>query len=64
MKASTPLNSLDAIKDNKISNFLKHLPHLYLSDTGLKNVANRFCISIEQLHQVIDHLQSRMNNGK
>lgn len=64
MKTSTPLNSLDAIKDNKISNFLKRLPHLYLSDTGIKNVAKRFSITDKQLNQIINDLQKRLNNGK
>ncbi|QMU30132.1 hypothetical protein [Adhaeribacter radiodurans] len=36
-------------KDTKINHFLSALPHLIFSETGLKNIAGRFGITLEEL---------------
>jgi hypothetical protein len=36
---------------------------LFLSETGFKNVANRFRISVEELKQIIDVFEKGAGNG-
>ena len=64
---TTPLNSLnsqskdsnlqseiiDTEKEERINKFLKTVPHLEFSATGIKNIADRFCISAEYLNSLI-----------
>lgn len=45
-------------KVDRLHCFLKALPHLELSDTGLKNVCNRFRISLGELKGRIAKMKS------
>jgi len=40
-------------KEERIVGYLHGLPTLVLSDTGVKNVCNRFQITVEDLQQLI-----------
>lgn len=46
-------------KDTKISEFLKAVPFLIFSDTGIRNIAKRFNITEEELRQRIADFEAR-----
>ena len=51
----TPGNSLTSQdKDKKILSFLKAVPHLEFTSTGINNIARRFSVTPEHLFVLID----------
>lgn len=58
----TNINGVDEIlltsaKIAQIHHFLRALPHLELSKTGINNVSKRFGLTIRQLNQIIDEVR-------
>jgi hypothetical protein len=47
--------------DTKIISYLKKLPHLEFSATGINNIVNRFGITPEQLAALVDLLRNKGN---
>ncbi|RDC64613.1 hypothetical protein [Adhaeribacter pallidiroseus] len=47
----------------KLQSFLKAVPYLTFSDTGLKNIAGRFGITLEELKEHIANFENE-NTGK
>lgn len=47
----------------KLQSFLKAVPYLTFSDTGLRNIASRFGVTLEELKDCIVNFENE-NTGK
>jgi hypothetical protein len=58
---SSPQKSLfdEQDKDKKIKHFLQAVPYLTFSDTGLKNIAARFGITLEEMRERIKEFEAK-----
>lgn len=63
MRTKHNLNSgkslFEVSKDTKIRHFLKAVPYLDFTPTGLTNIAKRFSITVSELQEHIDKYQAK-----
>lgn len=45
-------------QDNRILNFLRSLPHLQFTNTGLFNICKRFGLTMNELEEFIDRIMN------